>query len=252
VHLNPIIRVKAVTMRRDAIFYALQMPWENIWLGAPVYEAAAWRVLREAGVRTTGVNVTPGGCCHWHVVAAIQKAPGDGKNALTALLSVADFKHAIVTDDDIDIYDPADVEWAVATRVQADKDVLIISGGRAKPLDPSLPPNQRPVVTAKMGIDATIPEEVPRARYTRITYPFRDVVAPEGYGTPAFPTPERVADPAGAADAIRAELAAGPLYFAELLRRLPHVEYADITRALGQMDESGELIRDEQGRLTLS
>jgi 2,5-furandicarboxylate decarboxylase 1 len=54
-----------------------------------------------------------------------------------------------------------EVEWAVATRVQADKDVLIISGGRAKPLDPSLPPTLRPVVTAKMGIDATIPEEVP-------------------------------------------------------------------------------------------
>jgi 2,5-furandicarboxylate decarboxylase 1 len=103
VHLNPLIRVKAITLRRDAIFYALQMPWENIWLGAPVYEAAAWRVLREAGVRTTAVNVTPGGCCHWHVVAAIRKAPGDGKNALTALLSVADFKHAIVTDDDVDV-----------------------------------------------------------------------------------------------------------------------------------------------------
>jgi 2,5-furandicarboxylate decarboxylase 1 len=94
VHRNPIVRVRAVTMRRDAIFYALQMPWENIYMSAPVYEAAAWRVLREAGVRTTAVNITPGGCCHWHVVAAIQKTPGDGKNALTALLSVADFKYA--------------------------------------------------------------------------------------------------------------------------------------------------------------
>ncbi len=249
VHLNPIIRVKAVTMRRDAIFYALQMPWENIWLGAPVYEAAAWRVLREAGVRTTAVNVTPGGCCHWHVVAAIRKAPGDGKNALTALLSVADFKHAIVTDDDVDIYDPVEVEWAVATRVQADKDVLIISGSRAKPLDPSLPPNLRPVVTAKLGIDATIPEEVPRERYTRITYPFRDLVGADG--APAFPANGAIADAGGAASALRATLAGGPLFFAEILRRLPQVEYAALVRALGQMDETSELARDGQGRLLL-
>ena len=249
VHLNPIIRVKVVTMRRDAIFYALQMPWENIWLGAPVYEAAAWRVLREAGVRTTAVNVTPGGCCHWHVVAAIQKAPGDGKNALTALLSVADFKHAIVTDDDIDIYDPVEVEWAVATRVQADKDVLIISGSRAKPLDPSLPPNLRPVVTAKMGIDATIPEEVPRERYTRITYPFRDLL--DGASPRDLPVAQAVTDAPGAADALRAALAGGPLYFVEALRRLPQVEYAALVQALGQMDETGELARDGQGRLML-
>jgi 2,5-furandicarboxylate decarboxylase 1 len=240
-----------VTLRRDAIFYALQMPWENIWLGAPVYEAAAWRVLREAGVRTTAVNVTPGGCCHWHVVAAIHKAPGDGKNALTALLSVADFKHAIVTDDDIDIYDPVEVEWAVATRVQADKDVLIISGGRAKPLDPSLPPNLRPVVTAKLGIDATIPEEVPRERYTRITCPFQDLVAADGYGTPPRPTDGHVADAPGAAAALCDALADGPLHFAEILRRLPHVEYPALVEALGQLDERGEVALDKQGRLRL-
>ncbi|SRR5579884_2825836 len=251
VHLNPIVRVHAITMRRDALFYALQMPWENIWLGAPVYEAAAWRVLREAGVRVTAVNVTPGGCCHWHVVAAIRKAPGDGKNALTALLSVADFKLAIVTDDDIDIYDPVEVEWAIATRVQADRDVVIISGARAKPLDPSLPRTGGPVVTAKMGIDATIPDEVPRERYTRITYPFRDLVAPEGYGAPPFPA-IGISDPAEALAALRAVLAEGPLYYAEVLGRLRHVEYRALMQAVGALDQAGELVRDGKGRLCLA
>jgi 2,5-furandicarboxylate decarboxylase 1 len=252
VHLNPIVRVQAMTMRRDAIFYALQMPWENIYLGAPVYEAAAWRVLREAGVRTTAVNVTPGGCCHWHVVASIRKVPGDGKNALTALLSVADFKHAIVTDDDIDIFDPVEVEWAVATRVQADRDVLIIGGGRAKPLDPSLPQTGGPLVTAKMGIDATIPDEVPRQRYTRITYPFREAVAEGGYGTPSFPAADDVDSVQGAAEALRAALAGGALYYAEALDRLRHVEYRALMEAVGALDESGALVRDAQGRLHLA
>ncbi len=94
---------------------------------APIYEAAARRVLFEAGVQTAAINVTPGGCCHWHIVASIKKAPGDGKNAILALLSIADIKHVTIVDDDIDVFDPVDVEWAVATRVQADRDVVIVS-----------------------------------------------------------------------------------------------------------------------------
>ena len=252
VHLNPIVHVRAITMRRNAIFYALQMPWENIYMSAPVYEAAAWRVLREAGVRTTAVNITPGGCCHWHVVAAIQKTPGDGKNAITALLSVADFKYAVVTDDDVDIFDPVEVEWAIATRVQADRDVLIVPGSRAKPLDPSIPQTSGPIVTAKMGIDATIPDEVPRARYTRITYPFRDAVGADGTGAPAFPAGGGIADASGAAAALRDALAYGPLYYAEVLERLQHVEYRALATAVGALDQAGEVTRDEKGRLRLA
>ncbi|MBX5489579.1 MAG: UbiD family decarboxylase [Chloroflexi bacterium] len=246
VHRNPLVRVRAITMRRDAIFYALQMPWENIYLGAPVYEAAAYRVLREAGVRVTAVNITPGGCCHWHVVAAIKAAPGDGKNALTALLSVADFKHAIVTDDDIDIFDPVEVEWAVATRVQADRDVVIISGARAKPLDPSLPQTGGPVVTAKMGIDATIPLGVPRERYTRITYPFLDRVGPDGSAPRSAAT---TSSPEAARAAVLDALAPGPRYYVELLAVLPYVEYRTLVRVIGELDEAGLVGRDDQGRL---
>ncbi|MBI2987696.1 MAG: UbiD family decarboxylase [Deltaproteobacteria bacterium] len=76
VHYNPRVKIKAVMRRRDAVCYALHMPWKNIWLSAPIYEAAAWRVLREAGVSATAINVTPGGCCHWHIMAAIKKQPG--------------------------------------------------------------------------------------------------------------------------------------------------------------------------------
>ena len=158
-HMNPRVRIKSIMHRKDAMYYALQMPWENIWMSAPIYEAAARRVLFEAGVQAKAINVTPGGCCHWHIVASIKKAPGDGKNAIMSLLSIADIKHVTIVDDDIDVFDPVDVEWAVATRVQTDRDVLIVSNARSKPLDPSLP---LPVLgkvptTAKMGIDAGLP-----------------------------------------------------------------------------------------------
>ena len=177
-HMNPRVRIKSIMHRKDAMYYALQMPWENIWMSAPIYEAAARRVLFEAGVQTTAINVTPGGCCHWHIVASIKKVPGDGKNAIMALLSIADIKHVTIVDDDIDVFDSVDVEWAVATRVQADRDVVIVSNARSKPLDPSLPlPIHGKVpTTAKMGIDATIPENIPADRYKRIVYFNQDKV----------------------------------------------------------------------------
>src|SRR3546814_4165193 len=81
-----------------------------------------------------------------------------------------DIKHVTIVDDDIDVFNPMDVEWAVATRVQADRDVVTLANARAKPLDPSLPVQRHGTVptTAKMGIDATIPEGVPRERFERI------------------------------------------------------------------------------------
>jgi 2,5-furandicarboxylate decarboxylase 1 len=147
-HWNPLVRVKAVTMREDAVYYALHMPWENTWLAAPTRYAAIRAALKNAGVQVKDINVTLGGCAFWHAVISIRKQPGEGKNALLAALSVMDLKHVVVVDEDIDVNDPMDVEWAIATRVQADRDVIVIPGARAKPLDPSLavtPPGIVPV-----------------------------------------------------------------------------------------------------------
>src|SRR5207247_10594035 len=101
---NPIFRVRAITHRRDPIFYILQMPWENDWLAAPVIEAAGLQALRVASVEPVAIRAPVGGCCYWTLVAAIRKRPGEGKDALLAPLSVAEVKLAIVTDDGIDIY----------------------------------------------------------------------------------------------------------------------------------------------------
>ena len=93
-----------------------------------------------------------------------------------------DLKHVVVVDDDIDVYDPTEVEWAIATRVQGDKDVMIVGNARAKPLDPSLPQGCGVVPTgAKVGIDATIPEGIPREHYERITYAYADKAKIDDY-----------------------------------------------------------------------
>jgi 2,5-furandicarboxylate decarboxylase 1 len=182
---NPLFRVTAITMRKDAIFQSLQMPWENDWLNGPATEAACMRVLGLAGIQAVRVRATEGGCCGWSIVASIKKRAGEGKNALAALLSLPVVKQAIVTDDDINIDDANEVEWAVTFRCQADKDIVILSGMKGKHVDPSvrpwdLKPGELPT-TSKFGIDATIPEGIPAFRYERIVPAFLDQVRPEDY-----------------------------------------------------------------------
>ena len=181
-HWNPLVRIKAISMRKDAIYYNLHMPWENTWLAAPTRYAAIRQALRTAGVQVKDINVTLGGCAFWHAVISIKKQPGEAKNALLAALSVMDLKHVVVVDDDIDVFDPMDVEWAIATRVQGDKDVMIVGNARAKPLDPSLPQGAGIVPTgAKVGIDATIPDGIPKEHYERITYAYAETAKIDDY-----------------------------------------------------------------------
>jgi 2,5-furandicarboxylate decarboxylase 1 len=256
IHLNPQVRINAIMHRKDAIYYALHMPWENIWMSAPIYEAAAWRVLQEAGVQATAINLTPGGCCHWHIVAAIKKQPGDGKNAIMALLSIADIKHVTVVDDDIDVFDSVDVEWAVATRVQADRDVLIVSNARSKPLDPSLPPAAGAIpTTAKMGIDATIPENVPRNRYNRIVYFNQNKVKLSDYlGAPASHRQDGNTlsqNVEATAENIISALGKSHYFFAELLDLFPKHGFRTVAAALGLLHGKGQIAQDHEGKYQL-
>ena len=182
---NPVFRVRCVTHRRDPIFYMLQMPWENDWLSAPVTEAAGLQALRVASVEPVAIRAPVGSCGYWTLIASIKKRPGEGKNALLALLSVAEVKLAIVTDEDIDINDPDDVDWALTFRVQADRDLITLAGARGKHVDPSiraweLGQGGLPL-TAKLGIDATIPEGIPRWLYKRIQTYGKDRVRLEDY-----------------------------------------------------------------------
>jgi 2,5-furandicarboxylate decarboxylase 1 len=182
---NPIFRVHAITHRHRPVFYALQMPWENDWLNGPATEAACLRLLAMTGIQVAAVRATEGGCCGWSIVVAIRKRAGEGKNAIAALLSLPVVKQVVVTDDDIDIHDPDQVEWAITFRCQADKDIVILSGMKAKHVDPSvrpweLKPGELPL-TSKFGIDATIPEGIPAFRYERIVPAFADRVKLEDY-----------------------------------------------------------------------
>lgn len=255
-HWNPLVRIKAVTMRRDAIYYALHMPWENTWLAAPTRYAAIRSALRTAGVQVKDINVTLGGCAFWHAIISIRKQAGEGKNALLAALSVMDLKHVVVVDDDIDVHNPTDVEWAIATRVQGDRDVVIIPGARAKPLDPSLsvtPPGVVPT-GAKVGIDATIGEGIPHERFERIAYAYADRAKVADYTAgKADPVPAHAAvdDTAVAtlAEAIYQLIRQEPLYYSEIAEKFSDYQFQAVARALGRLHADEKLWQDPRGRM---
>jgi 2,5-furandicarboxylate decarboxylase 1 len=252
-HWNPLVRIKAISMRKDAIYYNLHMPWENTWLAAPTRYAAIRQALKTAGVQVKDINVTLGGCAFWHAVISIKKQPGEAKNALLAALSVMDLKHVVVVDDDIDIYDPTDVEWAIATRVQGDRDVMIVGNARAKPLDPSLPQGFGVVPTgAKVGIDATIPEGIPREHYERITYAYADKARIDDYvGGKADAAGE--AGDTRAVEALAAQILAAidkePLYYTDVAERFAQYDFRTIAGALGHLHATEKLWQDPRGRM---
>jgi 2,5-furandicarboxylate decarboxylase 1 len=257
-HWNPLVRVKAITMRRDAIYYALHMPWENTWLAAPTRYNAIRRALRTAGVQVKDINVTLGGCAFWHAVISIKKQSGEGKNALLAALSVMDLKHVVVVDDDIDVWNAMDVEWAIATRVQGDRDVIVIPGARAKPLDPSLavmPPGVVPT-GAKVGIDATIGEGIPRERFERIAYAYADRAKIADYvAGKADAIPSTVNASTAHIDTAAARIleliGKTPLYYQDVAEKLAEYDFQTVARALGKLHAEEKLWQDPRGRLCL-
>ena len=171
--MQPIIEIDLITHRRDPIFHAL-LPGgleHKLLMGMPK-EPTIFAAVNEVA-RCTGAVITPGGASWLHAVIQIDKqGPEDGKLAIEAAFKGhGSLKHVWIVDTDIDIYDPAQVEWALATRFQADRDLYVYANQPGSSLDPSgthVP--GRKSLTAKMGLDCTIPWEADRSKYERGEY----------------------------------------------------------------------------------
>jgi 2,5-furandicarboxylate decarboxylase 1 len=150
------------------------------------------------------------------------------------------------------------VEWAIATRVQGDRDVIIIPGARAKPLDPSLavtPPGVVPT-GAKVGIDATIGEGIPRERFERIAYAYADSAKIADYVKgKADKSPATAAGDdravAALAEKIREAIEAAPLYYSEIAEQFSDYNFQTVARALGKLHADEKLWQDPRGRMCL-
>ncbi|RQS43399.1 UbiD family decarboxylase [Burkholderia sp. Bp8986] len=155
--LHPIIKVKCVTHRRDPIYETtLPSGFENIVTGGVSREAAMLLHINEIFPNVIDLRLTPGGVGRFHLVIKMHKQQyGEAKNVIAHALSCHyDIKQVIVVDDDIDIDDPLQVEWAVATRFQADRDLVILHHALGSKLDPSGDSVMRGL-SSKLGMDAT-------------------------------------------------------------------------------------------------
>jgi 2,5-furandicarboxylate decarboxylase 1 len=154
-----VIQVDAVTHRGDAIFHTIVGGGvEHLLLGGIPREATLLEHLQRSFPGVRDVRLTRGGTCRYHLAVKIDKRDnGEPKNIiLGAFGGHYDIKQVVVVDLDVDIDSPHEVEWAVATRFQADRDLIVIAGAQGSKLDPSAADG----VSAKMGIDATKPTGV--------------------------------------------------------------------------------------------
>jgi 2,5-furandicarboxylate decarboxylase 1 len=164
-----VIEVTAITHRKNPILQALHPTSQEVaLLCGPAGEAELIQTLQSHGfdVKSLALSAASG---RTHVVLSLKKRhEADPKQLLHYLLAGAPYiKHAVVVDDDVDVHDARDVEWAIATRVQGDEDLVIIPGLHGRSIDPSLKPGQ---FTAKVGVDATVPL-TQRQRFKRIGVP---------------------------------------------------------------------------------
>lgn len=155
VRQEPIIKLEKMHYKENPFYHAI-MPAGNehkLLQGLP-QEPRIYRAVQNTVPTVQNVVLTEGGCCWLHAAVSIKKqTPGDGKNVIMAALAAhPSLKHCVVVDEDVDIFDTNDLEYAIATRVKADEDILIVPGARGSSLDPRATPEG---TTTKVGVDAT-------------------------------------------------------------------------------------------------
>jgi UbiD family decarboxylase len=162
VRQQPIVEIKCVTHVKTPIYQTiLAGKNEHKFLMGMPKEPTIYNEVNKV-CQCKDVYITPGGCSWLHAVVKIKKQNADdGKKAIAAAFEGhKSLKHCVVVDEDINIYDPHDVEWAIATRFQADKNAVVRSNQPGSSLDPSGDLTEgKKATTAKAGLDATIPLE---------------------------------------------------------------------------------------------
>jgi UbiD family decarboxylase len=235
VHPDPVFHVTAIAMRRDALHQTVLHGcrrlerMEATHLFCVNAEAAMWRALQGAGIE-------PAAVCSVETVPSLQHArvalkrgiPGEARRAIAALFAMP-LKHVTIVDDDVDPYDEGEVAWAMATRFRADRDVVVAASAPAFYMDPTADAAH---MTAKIGFDATAP-----------------------YGEPATierrrPLPPRL-KPAPRYQTVAQALAAGPLYFKDLVEGLGSDDGREIALELGRLHADGRIDRTANGEWML-
>jgi UbiD family decarboxylase len=239
VKTNPVFHVTAITRRRDALFQTLTIGGatmsrtDTAQLTTLRTEVLVWRALETAVREPVAVYAPPATGGVYNVRIAIrQRVPGEARNAIAAAFgSQANVKNVFVVDPDVDIFSDEQMEWALATRFQPDRDFVVASGFRTIPLDPSLASHSS--LGAKAGYDCTMPMGNASKLEAQIPQP------------PHF----EGARFASVEDALRE----GPKYFEQLMTAVGSDDGREIVLELEDLERRGRLKRDPQeGRYSLT
>jgi 2,5-furandicarboxylate decarboxylase 1 len=229
---NPIFHLTAITRRRDALFQTSTIGgWslgrtDTALLNALRTEVMIWRALETAVREPIAVHATAssGGMFNLRV-ALRQRVPGEARNAIAACFgALVNVKNVFVVDPDIDIFSDEQMDWALATRFQPDRDLVVVDGMRTLPLDPSLGGGR---TGAKAGFDLTWPFGTNTRIETRVPEPPRFL--------------------GGRFASVEAALAHGPKFFEELMAAVGSRDGREIVLALDALRQKG-LDRDGEGR----
>jgi UbiD family decarboxylase len=146
-----VLKVRAITHRSDAIFQDITVGHlDHLMLSTTPIEANLFRAVRAMVPTVTAVRVPAPFTCY---VSIEQRISGQAKNAILAVLGADLYmKRVVVVDHDVDIFNDRQVNWAIATRCQPDRDIAVVTNARGSDLDPSTKEDGN---TAKWGVDAT-------------------------------------------------------------------------------------------------
>lgn len=170
---EPVFVIDCITHRKDAMYQAL-IPGRlehRTLMGMPKEPTIYSEVSKVANCKN--VLVTMGGGSWLHGIVQIEKKdPGDPKKAIEAAFNGhKSMKHVVIVDEDVDIYSPNAIEWAIATRFQGNKDLVIKPDQPGSSLDPSGEHEAgKKTLTTKIGVDATIPTDVDKSKYEIVKY----------------------------------------------------------------------------------
>jgi len=167
----PFFEVAALTHRTNPVYHAINgYGRETVMLRKYVMEASLLKSLQASVPIIHDAEMTAGGLHRFIAVLSVKKTnaqqEGLQRNAiLAAFATLKDLDLVIAVDDDIDIRDPVDVEYALATRMEASRDVFVIPDARGHEYVRA----GKNGVVAKLGIDATVPFEE-KARFARASF----------------------------------------------------------------------------------
>lgn len=150
-----VVEVMAITHREDPIYQDIFTGHsEHRLMGAIPRESAIFKAVKAVAPGTRAVHMPVSGCCRFHCYISLDKrTEGEVRSAIFAALAADLYlKQIIIVDSDVDVYNEREVLWAVANRVQADRDLLVIPNCQGSEIDPSAKTGG---ITTKMAVDAT-------------------------------------------------------------------------------------------------